>query len=60
MLEGERDKLMKMESLLHQRVTARKEAVVAVSNAVRAFPCRVVRPESSKWLVHVPRPDRCG
>ena len=35
MLEGERDKLLKMESLLHQRVIGQDEAVVAVSNAVR-------------------------
>ncbi|MDI3392252.1 ATP-dependent chaperone ClpB [Pseudomonas sp. V98_8] len=35
MLEGEREKLMKMESLLHQRVIGQDEAVVAVSNAVR-------------------------
>ncbi|WP_314353320.1 ATP-dependent chaperone ClpB [Pseudomonas rhodesiae] len=35
MLEGERDKLIKMESLLHQRVIGQEEAVVAVSNAVR-------------------------
>lgn len=35
MLEGERDKLMKMESLLHQRVIGQNEAVIAVSNAVR-------------------------
>jgi len=35
MLEGERDKLMKMESLLHERVIGQNEAVVAVSNAVR-------------------------
>ncbi|MDB5979213.1 MAG: protein disaggregation chaperone [Pseudomonas sp.] len=35
MLEGERDKLLKMESLLHQRVIGQNEAVRAVSNAVR-------------------------
>ena len=35
MLEGERDKLLKMETLLHQRVIGQNEAVVAVSNAVR-------------------------
>jgi ATP-dependent Clp protease ATP-binding subunit ClpB len=35
MLEGERDKLLKMEGLLHQRVIGQEEAVVAVSNAVR-------------------------
>lgn len=35
MLEGERDKLLKMESLLHERVIGQEEVVVAVSNAVR-------------------------
>ncbi|WP_295473134.1 ATP-dependent chaperone ClpB [uncultured Pseudomonas sp.] len=35
MLEGERDKLLKMESLLHERVIGQEEAVVAVANAVR-------------------------
>ncbi|WP_047337839.1 ATP-dependent chaperone ClpB [Pseudomonas protegens] len=35
MLEGERDKLLKMESLLHERVIGQNEAVVAVANAVR-------------------------
>jgi len=35
MLEGERDKLLKMEHLLHQREIGQEEAVVAVSNAVR-------------------------
>jgi ATP-dependent Clp protease ATP-binding subunit ClpB len=35
MLEGERDKLLKMEDLLHQRVIGQHEAVVSVANAVR-------------------------
>ena len=35
MLEGERDKLLKMENLLHTRVIGQNEAVTAVSNAVR-------------------------
>lgn len=35
MLEGEREKLLKMEDFLHQRVVGQKEAVVAVSNSVR-------------------------
>lgn len=35
MLQGEKDKLLKMESYLHQRVIGQDEAVVAVSNAVR-------------------------
>ncbi|MDF2182318.1 ATP-dependent chaperone ClpB [Neptuniibacter sp. CAU 1671] len=35
MLEGEREKLLRMEQALHQRVIGQDEAVVAVSNAVR-------------------------
>jgi ATP-dependent Clp protease ATP-binding subunit ClpB len=35
MLEGERDKLIRMEDALHQRVMGQSEAVRAVSNAVR-------------------------
>ncbi|HSC74773.1 MAG TPA: ATP-dependent chaperone ClpB [Pseudomonadales bacterium] len=35
MLEGEREKLLRMEDDLHRRVVGQKEAVVAVSNAVR-------------------------
>ncbi|MGC3961498.1 MAG: ATP-dependent chaperone ClpB [Verrucomicrobiota bacterium] len=35
MLEGEREKLLKMEERLQQRVIGQKAAVVAVSNAVR-------------------------
>ena len=35
MLEGERDKLLRMEESLHTRVIGQHEAVVAVSNAVR-------------------------
>ncbi|EZQ18651.1 protein disaggregation chaperone [Halopseudomonas bauzanensis] len=35
MLEGERDKLLRMEQELHKRVIGQHEAVVAVSNAVR-------------------------
>ncbi len=35
MLEGEREKLLRMEDSLHQRVIGQDEAVVAVANAVR-------------------------
>lgn len=35
MLEGERDKLLAMEAVLHKRVIGQKEAVKAVSDAVR-------------------------
>jgi len=35
MLEGEREKLLRMESVLSQRVVGQQEAVTAVSNAIR-------------------------
>jgi ATP-dependent Clp protease ATP-binding subunit ClpB len=35
MLEGERDKLLRMESALHKRVIGQDEAVVSVANAIR-------------------------
>jgi ATP-dependent Clp protease ATP-binding subunit ClpB len=35
MLEGERDKLLRMESVLGNRVIGQEEAIVAISNAVR-------------------------
>ncbi len=35
MLEGDREKLLRMEDALHQRVLGQEEAVVAVANAVR-------------------------
>src|SRR5690606_839753 len=35
MLEGERDKLLRMEDALHNRVVGQHEAVVSVANAVR-------------------------
>ena len=35
MLEGEKDKLMSMETALHERVVGQSEAVNAVSNAIR-------------------------
>jgi ATP-dependent Clp protease ATP-binding subunit ClpB len=35
MLEGDREKLLRMEDSLHERVVGQDEAVVAVSNAVR-------------------------
>ena len=35
LLEGEREKLLRMESALHERVVGQHEAVVSVSNAIR-------------------------
>jgi ATP-dependent Clp protease ATP-binding subunit ClpB len=35
MLEGERDKLLSMENILHNRVVGQEQAITAVSNAIR-------------------------
>ncbi|KAG0753191.1 hypothetical protein G6F22_021558 [Rhizopus arrhizus] len=35
MLEGERDKLLRMEEVLHNRVVGQEEAIKVVSDAVR-------------------------
>jgi ATP-dependent Clp protease ATP-binding subunit ClpB len=35
LMQGERDKLLQMESFLHQRVVAQDEAISAVANAIR-------------------------
>jgi len=35
LMQGERDKLLQMESFLHQRVVAQEEAITAVANAIR-------------------------
>jgi len=35
MLEGDREKLLRIESVLHERVVGQSEAVIAVANAVR-------------------------
>lgn len=45
MLEGERDKLLKMETALHQRVIGQDEAVRAVSNAIRRSRAGLSDPE---------------
>ena len=48
MLEGERDKLLKMEDALSKRVIGQKEAVIAVSTAVQARACRACRTRTGR------------
>lgn len=45
MLEGERDKLLRMEDALHHRVVGQQEAVTAVSNAIRRSRAGLADPE---------------
>lgn len=45
MLEGEKDKLLRMEEVLHKRVVGQMEAVQAVSNAIRRSRAGLADPE---------------
>ena len=58
MLEGEREKLMKMEERLGKRVIGQDDAVRAVSDAVRRNRAGLGDPQSPDRLVPVPRPHR--
>ena len=58
MLEGERDKLLKMEQAIAARVVGQTEAVRTVSDAIRRSRAGLADPESPERLLPVPRPDR--
>ena len=58
MLEGEKEKLLRMEDELAKRVIGQKEAVQAVSTAVRRARAGLQDPQPADRLVHVLRPDR--
>ena len=58
MLEGEREKLLKMEDALHARVVGQDEAIKVVSDAVRRSRAGLSDPEPAERLVPVPRPHR--
>ena len=58
LLEGETAKLLRMEDELGHRVIGQKQAVQAVSDAVRRARAGHQRPRPSDRLVPVPRPDR--
>ena len=57
MMAGERDKLMKMEEILHQRIVGQDEAVKVISNAVRrtrAGLSETGRPDGSFFFMGLP------
>ena len=61
MLEGERDKLLRMEEVLGKRVVGQQEAVKAVADAIRRTPAprgARVRSEPPQRLIHVLRSHR--
>jgi ATP-dependent Clp protease ATP-binding subunit ClpB len=59
MLEGERQKLVKMEERLAQRIIGQKPAIKAVSDAVPR-PQRLAGSQPAHRLLHFPRPHRRG
>jgi ATP-dependent Clp protease ATP-binding subunit ClpB len=59
MLEGEREKLLRMEDQLAKRVVGQAEAVHAVSTAVRRSRAGLQDPNRPLGSVPVPRADRC-
>ena len=58
MLEGEKEKLLRMEQQIGKRVIGQAEAVKAVSTAVRRARAGPAGPAPADRLVHVPGADR--
>ena len=54
LMSGERDRLMKMEELIHQRVVGQDEAVSALCNAVRRNRAGLGDPNRPIGIFHVP------
>jgi ATP-dependent Clp protease ATP-binding subunit ClpB len=60
MMQGEREKLLKMEDKLHQRVVGQDEAVRLVSDAIRRSRAGLSDPEPALRFLPLPRPHRRG
>ena len=58
LMEGEIQKLLRMEERLHQRVVGQDEAIGAVANAIRRARAGLQDPEPAARQLHLPRPDR--
>ena len=59
MLEGDKQKLLRMEEALHQRVIGQDEAVGAVANAVRRSRSGLSDPRRPNGSFLVPWANRC-
>lgn len=57
--EEESSRLLRMEDELHKRVIGQKDAIKALSQAIRRTRSRPEGPEAPRWLVHLRRPVRC-
>ena len=59
MMQGEREKLIKMEDNLHKRVVGQDEAVRLVSDAIRRSRAGLADPNRPLRFIPVPRPHGC-
>ena len=58
LMEGEREKLLRLDEILHERVIGQDEAVQLVADAVIRARAGHQGPAAADRLVHLPRPDR--
>jgi ATP-dependent Clp protease ATP-binding subunit ClpB len=62
MLEGERNKLLRIENELHKRIIGQDEAVTAVASAIRRSRAGLAdpnRPTQFFWVLFVYGTNRC-
>ncbi len=60
MLEGEKEKLLKMESLLEHGVVGQKPPLIAISDAVRRSRSGIPGSQQAHGLLQIPGPHRRG
>ena len=60
LLEGEREKLIRMEEVLHERVVGQEEAVQRRGRGDSPQPRRAARPQPADRQLHLPGADRRG
>ena len=60
LVEGEREKLLRLDEVLHQRVVGQDEAVQAGGRCGDSGPFRHQRSTPPDWVVYLPWPNGCG
>lgn len=59
MEEAEKERLKKLDAILHERVVGQNDAVKAVARAIRRGARGLKRPETSDWFIFILRTYRC-
>ena len=60
LVEGEREKLLHLDDVLHKRVIGQDEAVTKVSEAILRSRAGIANPNRPIGQLPLPRPHRCG